>query len=135
MASERPPQTANKRSVIKTTSALPQPRRLQEALHRDSDNSLRQCWIEAPAMAPGGLPAFPEETSFSYLAEGAANIVYRFSIHPRTPEPSLIEEYGEGTPPPSIIDDSPASFWERPYEGKSSLLFRYALQAATRSTV
>ena len=75
-------------------------------------------------MAPGDLPEFPEETGFHYLAEGAANIVYRISIHPRTPEPSILEEYGDGTPPPSIIDDNPVPLWERPYEGKFTLFSR-----------
>ena len=69
-------------------------------------------------MAPGGLPTFPEETGFHYLAEGGANIVYRISIPTPTPEPSVVEEYGDGTPPPSIIDDIPTPLQERPYESK-----------------
>ena len=73
-------------------------------------------------MAPGDLPTFPEKTDFHYLAEGGANIVYRISIHPRTPEQSVVEEYGDGTPPPSIIDDNPVPLWERPYEGQCTLL-------------
>jgi hypothetical protein len=74
-------------------------------------------------MAPGYLPAFPEDTGFEYLAEGAANIVYRIFIHPRTPEPSVLEGYGDGTPPPSTIDDNPVPLWERPYEGRSTFFF------------
>jgi inositol-pentakisphosphate 2-kinase len=53
------------------------------------------------------IPVLPENVELTYLNEGAANIVYRIivpSSRPRTPQPSALEEYGEGTPPPSEID-------------------------------
>ncbi|TVY32354.1 Inositol-pentakisphosphate 2-kinase, partial [Lachnellula occidentalis] len=50
------------------------------------------------------VPALPSNTELTYLAEGAANIVYRISIQPRTPKPSLLEQYGPGTPPPTDIE-------------------------------
>jgi inositol-pentakisphosphate 2-kinase len=52
-------------------------------------------------------PVLPKNVDLTYLNEGAANIVYRISVpssRPRTPQPSALEEYGEGTPPPSEID-------------------------------
>ncbi|TVY55479.1 Inositol-pentakisphosphate 2-kinase [Lachnellula cervina] len=50
------------------------------------------------------VPALPQNTELTYLAEGAANIVYRISIRPLTPEPTLLEQYGTGTPPPTEIE-------------------------------
>lgn len=50
------------------------------------------------------IPALPEHSGVSYLAEGAANVVYRLSIRYPTPDPSILEEYGDGTPPPAEID-------------------------------
>lgn len=53
------------------------------------------------------VPVLPDNVVLTYLNEGAANVVYRISIpssRPRTPQPSALEEYGEGTPPPSEID-------------------------------
>jgi inositol-pentakisphosphate 2-kinase len=55
-------------------------------------------------MASDEIPVIPDSTGFSYFNEGAANIVYRILVRYPTPEPSLIEEYGEGTPPPSEVD-------------------------------
>jgi inositol-pentakisphosphate 2-kinase len=43
-------------------------------------------------------------TSASYLNEGAANIVYRLDIRGPTPPATLLEEYGEGTPPPTEVE-------------------------------
>lgn len=61
------------------------------------------------------LPELPEDAVFRYVGEGAANIVYEVSVilersnNPGTltPEPSVVEEYGDGTPPPSILDFVP----------------------------
>jgi hypothetical protein len=55
------------------------------------------------------VPALPQNTGLTYLAEGAANIVYRINIRlrtpkPRTPEPSVLEQYGPETPPPTDIE-------------------------------
>jgi hypothetical protein len=55
-------------------------------------------------MASDETPFLTVDLGLSYLNEGAANIVYRFSKRQSTPEPSLIEEYGVGTPPPSEIE-------------------------------
>jgi len=57
-------------------------------------------------MACGDHPVLPEDTGISYLAEGAANIVYRICIRYPTPEPSLLDTYGDGTPPPSEIEET-----------------------------
>jgi inositol-pentakisphosphate 2-kinase len=53
----------------------------------------------------GPVPTLSELTDISYLAEGGANVVYRVSIRYPTPPPSLLEFYGEGTPPPTEIED------------------------------
>jgi inositol-pentakisphosphate 2-kinase len=50
------------------------------------------------------IPSIPEGTQFSYLNEGAANIVYRIQLRHLTPPPSQLEEYGDGTPPPAEIE-------------------------------
>lgn len=50
------------------------------------------------------VPILPIKTTVTYLGEGAANIVYRISVPYPTPPPSQVEEYGEGTPPPSDIE-------------------------------
>ncbi|KAI9800036.1 MAG: Inositol-pentakisphosphate 2-kinase [Piccolia ochrophora] len=56
------------------------------------------------------LPILPSDVSLTYLAEGAANIVYRISFPPSSPPISsdlgLDEERGTDTPPPTEI--SPA---------------------------
>ena len=54
-------------------------------------------------MALEDIPTIPNGTQFTYLNEGAANIVYRIQVT-SSPQPSLLEEYGEGTPPPSEIE-------------------------------
>ncbi|KUJ07151.1 uncharacterized protein LY89DRAFT_743147 [Mollisia scopiformis] len=50
------------------------------------------------------IPFVPENCYLHYLAEGAANIVYRISVRPPTPDPSILEEYSGTTPPPTIIE-------------------------------
>ena len=53
------------------------------------------------------IPVLPANAELTYLDEGAANIVYRISIsqpQPGTPRPTELDEYGEGTPPPSEIE-------------------------------
>ena len=55
-------------------------------------------------MTTDTIPSISEDTGLTYLAEGAANIVYRFEIRHPTPTPSRLEEYGEGTPPPTEIE-------------------------------
>ncbi|RDL37420.1 uncharacterized protein BP5553_04853 [Venustampulla echinocandica] len=63
--------------------------------------------IQTPAIAGEQIlvPAIPENTGISYLAEGGANIVYRISVPDPSPPPSVIEEYGDDTPPPTEIND------------------------------
>lgn len=51
----------------------------------------------------------PHQTTLSFVAEGAANIVYRLSFPPNSPSISSevysdSEQYGPGTPPPTEID-------------------------------
>lgn len=83
----------------------------------------RQRWIDDPAMAPDDNFAFPIGTTFEYLNEGAANIVYRISIPPRTPLPSLLDEYEDGEPLPEDLDLIP--YLLGPFESKlSKLLFK-----------
>lgn len=55
-------------------------------------------------MTAAKIPSISGDTGLTYLAEGAANIVYRFEIRHPTPPPSQLEEYGEGTPPPTEIE-------------------------------
>ncbi|PMD40870.1 hypothetical protein L207DRAFT_346892 [Hyaloscypha variabilis F] len=55
-------------------------------------------------MAAEEIPSIPHGTRFTYLNEGAANIVYRIQVTPSSPQPSLLDEYGDGTPPPSEIE-------------------------------
>lgn len=55
-------------------------------------------------MVGARIPSISGDTRLTYLAEGAANIVYRFEIRHPTPPPSQLEEYGEGTPPPTEIE-------------------------------
>ncbi|KAK0101254.1 Inositol-pentakisphosphate 2-kinase [Cadophora gregata] len=58
-------------------------------------------------MSEPNIPILPENAELQYLGEGAANIVYRISIpqpQPSTPPPTELDEYGEGTPPPSEIE-------------------------------
>lgn len=50
------------------------------------------------------IPILPINTAITYWGEGAANIVYRISVPFPTPPPSQVEEYGEGTPPPTEIE-------------------------------
>ncbi|KAE8447134.1 hypothetical protein EG329_011118 [Mollisiaceae sp. DMI_Dod_QoI] len=54
------------------------------------------------------IPVVPEDTQLVYLAEGAANVVYRifpsYTSRTVTPQPAFIEEYSDTTPPPSIIE-------------------------------
>jgi inositol-pentakisphosphate 2-kinase len=58
-------------------------------------------------MAPGDHPILPNDAVAKYLAEGAANIVYRLCVPPGTPLQCSLEIYGDGTPPPSEIDPDP----------------------------
>ncbi|KAK2625407.1 hypothetical protein QTJ16_004719 [Diplocarpon rosae] len=54
-----------------------------------------------------GIPSLPENTIIQYIAEGAANIVYRVTVaapQDADPQVSELEQYGEGTPPPSELD-------------------------------
>ena len=63
--------------------------------------------ITTTTMTSKHIPFIPNSYKLVFVAEGAANAVYE--IHPSKPPPpspreSYIEEYGETTPPPSIID-------------------------------
>ncbi|PSS17066.1 hypothetical protein M430DRAFT_59443 [Amorphotheca resinae ATCC 22711] len=67
-------------------------------------------------MAVRDHPTLPDNVTLSYLAEGAANIVYRIHIPPGTPQPSVLEEYGDDEPQPTEIDSAP--IWLRQFENK-----------------
>jgi len=63
--------------------------------------------------------ALPKETRFFYLAEGAANIVYRIQVpvmQHATPPPSIIDEYLDDEPLPTDLDLTP--IWLQPSESK-----------------
>lgn len=77
-------------------------------------------------MIDSTIPVLPANAELTYLGEGAANIVYRISIpqpQPGTPRPTELEEYGEGTPPPSEIEFDD-------YKGGDAVVFEsmYSLQ-------
>jgi hypothetical protein len=74
-------------------------------------------------MAPGDIPVLPDDIGTSYLAEGAANIVYKISIRPGTPQESLLDSYGEGTPPPEEIDTGPQ--WLGAFDSKLSSFWSF----------
>lgn len=60
-----------------------------------------------PTMEPAQIPVLPGNTGLHYLSEGAANIVYHmFVIYPKpaTPQPAELDDYGDGTPPPTEIE-------------------------------
>lgn len=52
------------------------------------------------------VPVLPDGLALKYVAEGAANVIWRISLpyEQLTPPPTVIEEYSETTPPPSDID-------------------------------
>lgn len=50
------------------------------------------------------IPVIPLNAELVYMAEGAANIVYRIHFPHSTPEPTDLNEYGSGTPPPTDIE-------------------------------
>ncbi|KAH8591806.1 inositol-pentakisphosphate 2-kinase [Bisporella sp. PMI_857] len=53
-------------------------------------------------MAEAYNPIFPVNTKFTYLDEGAANIVYRIFVPLSTPPPSVFEDYEDGDPLPLL---------------------------------
>ncbi|MCJ1405900.1 Inositol-pentakisphosphate 2-kinase [Xylographa trunciseda] len=81
------------------------------------------------------LPSLPPSTHLTFLAEGAANIVYRISLPPSTPPLSVITpSYSASTPPPSEIEfpilSAPASSTP-PHLQHQLLRLRKALSTAT----
>jgi hypothetical protein len=68
-------------------------------------------------MALDVYPALPDDAAFSYLAEGAANVVYKICIPSRTNPPTVIVERSDNTPLQS--DDNVASIRQpMPFQGK-----------------
>jgi hypothetical protein len=73
-------------------------------------------------MASGGMMLVPapdlETSPYCFLGEGAANIVFALPkyvpqyVRQATPEPTEIEEYGPGTPPPSEIGTGATFYYE-----------------------
>ncbi|TAQ90366.1 hypothetical protein B7494_g1309 [Chlorociboria aeruginascens] len=63
-------------------------------------------------MASGECETFPENASLHYVAEGAANIVYRFYVRLGTPPPPNLDGR---TPQPSDIDQEIDSCYAPPY--------------------
>ncbi|KAF3935773.1 hypothetical protein ABW20_dc0100006 [Dactylellina cionopaga] len=59
------------------------------------------------------VPILADGLTLNYIAEGAANVIWRISspqARPPTPPPTLIEEYTASTPPPSQTDDHGLGF-------------------------
>ncbi|KAK6497957.1 Inositol-pentakisphosphate 2-kinase [Arthrobotrys conoides] len=52
------------------------------------------------------VPVLPDGLALKYVAEGAANVIWRISLPDEqlTPPPTVIEEYSGSTPPPSELD-------------------------------
>ncbi|KAK6358836.1 Inositol-pentakisphosphate 2-kinase [Orbilia brochopaga] len=49
----------------------------------------------------------PDDLALTYVAEGAANVIWRIAppqAEPSTPPPTVVEEHSASTPPPSEID-------------------------------
>lgn len=78
------------------------------------------------------IPVLPTSANLEYLAEGAANVVYRISISTPSPGPSELDQYGDGTPPPTEIDTEDVSYVSMsPFESKC--LIQPFLKLFTRS--
>ncbi|KAK6499574.1 Inositol-pentakisphosphate 2-kinase [Arthrobotrys musiformis] len=52
------------------------------------------------------VPVLPDGLTLKYVAEGAANVIWRISLPDGqiTPPPTIVEEYSGSTPPPSEVD-------------------------------
>ncbi|MCJ1297675.1 Inositol-pentakisphosphate 2-kinase [Hypocenomyce scalaris] len=75
---------------------------------------------------------FPSNATLEYLAEGAANVVYRFNLPPSSPSieaDSSLDDYGDGTstPPPSELPAIPYD----PIFQRKLLRLRKALPSTT----
>ncbi|CAL3968432.1 unnamed protein product [Diplocarpon coronariae] len=72
------------------------------------------------------VPSLPQNIVIQYIAEGAANIVYRVSAAPLNADPrvSELEQYGEGTPPPSEIDIDQSLFFDSSFIDNKLLRLR-----------
>jgi hypothetical protein len=68
-------------------------------------------------MAPDVHPALPDDATFSYLAEGAANVVYKICIPLGTNLPSVIVERGDNAPLQSD-DDLASTRQPMPFQSK-----------------
>lgn len=62
------------------------------------------------------VPVLPEDAKLVFVAEGAANIVYKIILPPGTPQESLLDDYEDGTPQPTEID--PSALWREPFQSK-----------------
>jgi inositol-pentakisphosphate 2-kinase len=56
-------------------------------------------------MSPDSIPDLPAGVQLQYFAEGGANIVYRIVLPSVDLSTSELEYYGNGTPPPTEIED------------------------------
>ncbi|RVD89213.1 uncharacterized protein DFL_000230 [Arthrobotrys flagrans] len=56
--------------------------------------------------AEPSVPVLPDGLALKYVAEGAANVIWRISLPDEqlTPPPTVIGEYSGSTPPPSEVD-------------------------------
>ncbi|MCJ1377683.1 Inositol-pentakisphosphate 2-kinase [Xylographa soralifera] len=77
------------------------------------------------------LPSLPPSTHLIFLAEGAANIVYRISLPPTTPPLSASPSWGNSTPPPSEIEFPTLSPPSPPHLHQQLLRLRKALPTTT----
>ena len=69
------------------------------------------------AMAPGDHPALPDNATFCYIAEGAANVVYKICTPLGTSPPSVIADRGDHARLQSD-DDLASTRRPRPFESK-----------------
>lgn len=76
-------------------------------------------------MIPNDYLILPAGTMARYLAEGAANIVFRISLPPGTPEETVLETYDDTTPPPSEIESTPR--WQQAFESKRYSTLKFYL--------
>lgn len=85
-------------------------------------------------MSNNNIPVLPNNYKLTFVAEGAANVVYAIEPRSRSPRESVIEEYSETTPPPSVVEDEggegivDAGFFE------SELAFLMVASGALKST-
>jgi inositol-pentakisphosphate 2-kinase len=105
----------SQRSRLRSTFVFRQPSplllapfSLPLALHRYPHHEIILDRDSDPIMAaPDSVPLLPANVELKNLAEGAANLIYRFTILPSTPPSTITEDLeNDGAPLPSAISPS-----------------------------